>query len=292
MIIQSFFEKNDKRNVICLGRFDGLHIGHQKVINAAKEYIKESPETELCMFTLKRLNGGNSSILSFEELCYKAETLGVQKVVFADQTQEFFNITYDNFLNMLCENYNPQAIFVGVDYTFGRGKEGNVTKLKEFCLQKNIECFIVSLEEVNGEKVSSSLIKTYLSEGKTEQANALLGSNYFAVGEVVRGKRLGYEIGFPTANILLDLTKMSIKQGVYASKVTVDGKEYKAISSFGTAPTFGVDKLVLESHILNFNQDIYGKKIIVSLDSFLRDNVKFTNKEELKNQLKKDILRI
>lgn len=292
MIIQSFFKKNDKKTVLCLGRFDGLHIGHQKVISSAKEYIKDKPQLELCMFTLKRIDNSACSILSFEELCYKCESLGVQKVFFAEQTQDFFNISYDSFLNILYENYSPQAIFVGEDYTFGKDRLGTVRSLKSFCEQKNIECFSVSLEEKNGEKVSSTQIKTYLQQGEIEKANELLGDNYFVIGEVIHGKHLGKEIGFPTTNILLDSTKIPIKQGVYASSVIIDGKSYKAMSSFGTAPTFDVNKLVLESYVLNFDSEIYGKKIIVKLGQFLRENRKFSNKEELINQLKKDVSKI
>ncbi len=292
MIIQSFFKKNNKKNVLCLGRFDGLHIGHQKVISSAKEYIKDKPDLELFMFTLKRINNCACSILSFEELCYKSESLGVQNVVFAEQTQEFFNISYDYFLNILYENFKPQAVFVGEDYTFGKDRLGTVSQLKAFCKQKNIECFSVKLEEKNGEKVSSTLIKTYLQEGKIEKANELLGGNYFVIGEVVHGRHLGKEIGFPTTNILLDSTKIPIKQGVYASSVIIDGKRYKAMSSFGTAPTFDVNKLVLESYILDFDKEIYGKKIIVELERFLRENKKFSSKEQLINQLKKDVSKI
>ncbi len=294
MKITPYNQKNDNKTVLCLGWFDSVHEGHKCIINNAKELCKESG-LNLAVLTFKNDNNflllkNSELVFDFEERLSILKNLGVNEVLYATFNAEFASKTPLDFLNEICNN-RPIAGFVcGSDYRFGCNGTGDVALLKRFCELKDITLKVCPFEkDFNGEKISTGTIKQLLVNGEIKKANQLLGHNFFITGEVVKGRRQGSMLGFPTANVLLSETKIKFKRGVYSTTVEVDSKKFKAITNFGTAPTFEYSKDVIECHILDFNGDLYGKKITVYFNSFIREIKKFNSKEELVKQLQDDV---
>ena len=288
MKIFSIYEKCPDSVVVALGRFDGLHLGHQKVVSRAMDYA-EDKGVKVALFTLKKQGPVQSQILSFEETVEKAATFGVDTIIYADETPQFFATDREDFLKTLFDNFAPKALFFGEDYTFGKDRLGTADYLDDYCKTRGVDHEKVSLLYMGGEKVSSTAIKEYLERGEIGRANAMLGGDYFMSGVVEKGRGDGHKMGFPTANILPDGTKMPIREGVYKTTVIVDKKAYKALTSIGTAPTFGNNDLKCESFVIGFDRELYGKQISVLYHEFLRDNIKFDTKEQLEEQIEKDL---
>ncbi len=289
MKISEIFEKTSNKCIICLGRFDGLHLGHLDLINKAKS-LKENYfiDAEIAIFSILP-KGENNAIFSSQETYYKAKNLGVDLVIYAEPKKEFFEISATDFLALLIENFNPICIICGEDYRFGFNRVGTIKTLNEFCEFNDILLEIVPIKKVNGEKISSTKIRSLLIDGKINLANELLGENYFVLGKVEKGRGLGKKLNFPTANVKISSEKVTLKHGVYETKTKIDNKVYKSVSNFGAAKTFGCEKILLETHILGFSGNIYGKEIVVEFVRFLRENIKFSSKEELCEQVKKDV---
>ena len=288
MKIFSIYEKCPYSVAVALGRFDGLHLGHQKVVSRAMEYAKDKG-AKTALFTLKKNGRSQSQILSFEETVEKSATLGVDTIIYADETPRFFATDRECFLDTLFENFAPKAIFFGEDYTFGKNRFGTADYLSDYCKTRGVYHEKVSLLYMGDEKVASTTIKKYLERGEIGKANAMLGGDYFMTGVVVKGRGDGRKMGFPTANIAPDGTKMPVREGVYKSTVIVDKKAYKSLTSIGTAPTFGKNDLKCESFVIGFDGELYGKQISVLYHEFLRDNIKFDTKEQLEEQIRKDL---
>ncbi len=289
MKISEIFEKTSNDTIICLGRFDGLHLGHLELLNEAKNIKKNTfKSAEVAIFSILPTNDG-LSIFSKEETLLKAQKNSVERLIFAKPDKEFFEISASDFLALLKENFNPKAIICGDDYRFGYNRLGSVETLNDFCKQNDILLKVLPLKMLNGEKISSTKIRRYLVGGEIEKANELLGSNYFVLGKVEKGRGLGKTLNFPTANVKISSQKVQLKHGVYQTRTSVDGKIYKSVSNFGEAKTFDCKKVLLETHILGFSGNAYGKEILVEFIRFIRENVKFSSKNELCEQVKKDI---
>ena len=189
-------------------------------------------------------------------------------------------------------NFNPVAIVCGEDYTFGKNREGTAEYLQNFCLNNGIVCRIAPILYAHGEKISSTLIKKLLSEGNVKTANALIGGKYFISGKVLHGRAVGRTIGFPTLNVEIPPQKAPLKTGVYATETIIDGKRYKSVTNYGSAPTFDETKVLSETFVTGFNADIYGKEVIVEFIGYLREDVKFDSVESLKKQLDEDVKKL
>lgn len=287
MKILSFKEKSNKDCVVCLGRFDGLHKGHRKLVSEGAS-IAENEGLSLCLFTI-RPTGASENILLFDELCDRCERLGVETLIFGNDSPEFFDTSADDFLSVLKDGFSAKYFVCGEDFTYGAGRKGNVATLFNFCRENSVDCRVVDILTVDGEKVSSSKIKEMLSEGKVFEAAKLLGEEFCVSGEVVEGRKVGRKLGFSTANVVYPDKKAKIARGVYATKTVVDGVTYNSVSNFGSAPTFGAYSELLETHVIGFGGDLYGKNITVKFVDFMRENKKFADENELIEQLKKDI---
>ncbi len=284
----SFFNKTNVPSVVALGRFDGLHLGHQRIINSAKKLAVEN-NAQVVLFTIKKRPQAYSAILSFEELTEKAAKYGVNIVLYAQECEQFFSTDKDEFLKILFENHDVKGLSFGSDYTFGKDRGGTADYLADFCNRNGVPFAKEELLELDGEKVSSSLIKDLLSHGEVKKANELLGESYFTKGKVVHGRAVGRKLGFPTLNIVPDNVKMPIKEGVYKTCVVISDKRYKALTSVGTAPSFGKNELTTESFLLGFHEEVYDDIITVEYEDFIRDNYVFTDIEQLKRQITKDL---
>lgn len=273
--------------VIALGRFDGLHLGHQKVLNAARKLADEIG-AEVALFVLKR-EKRLSSVLSFDETVLKACELGVNTLIYAEESPELFSTSKDDFLHLIVNHFSPKGMVCGDDYTFGYGRGGNADCLSSFCDKNGFAFEKVGLMYIGKDKVASSSIKILLAEGNVIKADEMLGYDYFINGVVEKGRGDGHRIGFPTANIVPNKSKVPLKEGVYKTTVVIDGKTYKALTCVGRAPTFSTEEYKIENYILGFDKEIYGKQISVRFHEFLRGNIKFDDYAALEKQIEKDL---
>ena len=287
MKIIPFSDKLNIGSVICLGRFDGLHIGHRKLFEEGKR-IARKKGLSFCVFTIRPL-APVDDILSFEELSGICEKLGVETLIFAEDDKNFFDTPPSDFTLSLTDRFSAKHLVCGEDFSYGKDRGGSASSLRGFCRENAVGISVIDILSVDGKKVSSTGIKELLKEGKIRQASELLCGDFSVSGEVSHGRQDGRRLGFSTANIAYPIGKVKVKRGVYATKTVVDEKEFYSISNFGPAPTFNCEKELLETHVIGFDGDLYGKSITVKFIDFLRENKKFDDKEQLIAQLKKDL---
>jgi len=294
MLIDEFKTKSNRPTILCLGGFDSIHSGHVSLIEHAlslKKTVGGNVAVTLFCYdenVLEKKSGGE--VFTFSERVSILENLGVDEVIKIDFNEQFSKLTPLEFLNELCDNRPISRVICGNDFKFGVFGGGNVKYLTDYFKNKNV-CVTVVPFVLNGrgEKISTTQVKAALAAGEVRKCFAEFKVKYFISGEVVFGRQDGRKIGFPTANIIPPKEKFQIKSGVYACTVFVGGKKYRAISNLGDAPTFGVEKRVLECHIDGFSGDLYGKNLTVYFDDFIRDIRKFDSVEQLKIQLEKDL---
>lgn len=277
---------NIEKSALCLGFFDGVHLGHQSIIQKAKnEGYKVSLLTfdEAPAYVLGRIKE-NHYLTSVSDKAEILESLGVDYLYIMDFTRETADLTKDEFINKVIRPLNPQKIFCGEDYSFGVRGEGT-----PFYLSLMFDVEVVETTLDNGKKISARDISKLIEKGDIELANKLLGRPFRLNGLVVEGKHNGRKIDFPTANLKLDYPYAFPKSGVYFGYAYVDEQKYKGIISVGTHPTImPLSKPIIEVHIIDFDGIIYGKDIFLELVSYQRDNKQFNSLDELKEQLKRD----
>ena len=291
-----FPNKHLNDGVVCaLGFFDGVHLGHQKLIklatNIASEYNLKSMVYTFEQHPLSILNSGHAPklIIDNKSKIEIFDKLGVDIVNFNYVTQEFLNTKPFDFLNdILVKEFNVKSIIAGYNYTFGCNGSGNVSMLKEFGKSNNVHVFIIDPCIIDGIYVSSTEIRKLIGCGNIVMANKLLGRYYSVSGDVIKGKRRGRNLGFPTANISLDKKLIYPKCGVYITDATIDGKKYIGITNIGYNPTFDNDYLSMETHFIGLDNQIYGEKINLRFYDRIRDEIRFTNTDDLVKQMNKD----
>ncbi len=265
-----------------LGGFDGLHLGHKKLMARAREYALP--------IGVMTIVGGKEekSLFTFRE---REEIFRAQGADFAFELPflEIKDLSPQAFVELLMKEFQPKAFICGDDFKFGKGASGDSQTLKavgQVCVE------VEQLVTARGEKISSSSIKKYLAGGEVERANELLGEEFFLVGEVVKDRGVGKTLGFPTANIPYPSEKFQIKKGVYETRVCVAEKEYKGITNYGNRPTFGDDRVITETYLDGFDGELYGKTLKVKFVRFLRDIQTFESANALKKRLEEDIRRV
>lgn len=280
----NFNDKLSEPLSVALGYFDCAHTGHREIFKKAKS-ISEN----FAVFTIKGNIFKSDDVYGFEDKCLLFSDCGANVIIYADGNEEFFNTSPVDFLEKFTNNFNVKSFVCGEDFSFGKNAEGNVEFLRNYCQRKGIELFVVPTKTFNGEKISSGAIKKLLACGKISLANELLGFPYFINGEVVHGRGEGAKNTVATANIRLDNAKLHLKRGVYATKAIVDGKEFCALTNYGDCPTFACDKESIETHLIDFQGVLYGKKIKVIFLDYLREIKCFSSPSELKKQILKDM---
>ncbi len=288
-------DKVIKKAVLALGYFDSVHKGHREVIARARALADETG-AELVVFTFK---GNLKAMLSGDkdkyvyapqerESIYKS--LGADEIYYAPVDFGFLSLGKLAFLNKMCKKYDVAGYVCGKDYKFGKFASGNVDDLAKYADGKNQKLIVVDdVTDAEGKKISTSRIKKLLNDGNVKKAAELLGESYFVTGTVKEDRGVGTQIGCPTVNLKIETAKQHVKDGVYAGRVTVGDKTYRAVINFGPRPTFDVNDKMLEAHILDFNENIYGEKITVYFDAYIREIQKFVSPEKLKEQLDTDI---
>ncbi len=273
---------------MALGNFDGVHKGHQKIIKEATA----GDNLSSVIYTFHphpREVFSNKEIFKLTNFRQKYEIikqLGADYLICENFNEKFRALDAESFFyRVLIGNLDARHIVIGDDFIFGKGRSGNAEFLKEHCAKNGIKFTQIKQIESDKQIISSSRIRSCLREGNIKQANQLLGREYEIEGKIVQGRKLARQLGYPTANIILPQSN-EIKRGVY--KATYNGKN--AIINIGIKPTVTEDnKLICEAHILNFNEDLYGKRITLKLTNFIREEQKFNSIEELKAQIKKDV---
>jgi riboflavin kinase/FMN adenylyltransferase len=285
--------------VVTIGTFDGVHLGHRKVIRRLQE-LAEKVNGETVIFTFYPhprlvLNPEETNlrlINTLEEKKVLLEATGIDHLVIFPFTKEFSNLTYIEFVEqILVKQLGMKYLVVGYDHRFGHNREGKYEDLKIFADQLDFKIERQDVLNMDAINVSSTKIRSAIAEGDIKMANKYLGYRFFIKGDVIDGKKLGHTIGFPTANIdPQESFKLVPKDGVYAVKVDVDDQRYLGMLNIGVRPTVNnqLDNRSIEVHILNFDKDIYYKNITIHFYERIRNEQFFNSIDELKAQLAKD----
>jgi len=281
---------------VTIGNFDGVHLGHQLLFGEVVQRAYRCGGTSVAVtfdpHPLQVLRPDGIKLISTCE--QKIELIGhagIDVLVIIPFSQKFAAISATHFVDeILRGTIGVKQLVVGYDYAFGKGRAGNIDFLKEQGLVKDFSVTVVKAHYEKGILVSSSKVRELIAEGRMADARTLLGRYYQIRGEVQLGQqRGGKEIGFPTANLDMEREDLIPKMGVYVCQVISDGICYGGVLNIGVNPTFEENRLVAETHIFDFNQDIYGKPIKVNLLRFLRSEKKFSGIEELSAQIAKDV---
>ena len=288
----------DKKSILLIGNFDGLHLGHQKLFNLAKKYKKKYKlkvgvltfEPMPKMFFNKKIK--NFRISNLDQKYQLLKKLSVDFIINKKFDKRFSKIKSLDFIkNVIHKKLKAKFVFVSNNFKYGNKREGNVSQLINF--EKKYDYKIIKSEpkKIKKKIISSSLIRNLLRKGNLEKANKYLKRNWSIIGKVEKGRKLGKKIGFPTCNLDIKEYVLAIP-GVYAVKAARQNSNtwIKGIANLGYRPTFNQKKLLLEVHLFNFSGNLYNKYLTVEFLKFIRKEKKFKNAEQLKKQIKSDLL--
>ena len=284
--------------VITIGNFDGVHRGHQAIIELAVKKAR-ARKGQCVAYTFKPhpqialKPGAQVALLStYDEKLDALSKLGVDVVIEEPFSREFSTTAPEQFFkDVLLRRLNAEAVVVGYDFGFGKERGGQIAVLEALCTQDGVELTVVQPQRVDGEIVSSSRIRQHLLTGNLEIANRLLGRQFSYRGIVVKGEGRGRKIGFPTANLKLD-NKLALPYGVYATWAILGDRKFLSVTNLGVRPTFQTDQelpALVETHLLDQTIDLYGSSLEVLFVERLRDEKKFSGIDDLKIQIQKDV---
>lgn len=280
---------------VALGNFDGIHLGHQNLINTMINRSKElGLKSSLLLFdkhTKATTDNNQPKIITTNEKKFKiAEKLGIDIIYIMKFDKNIMKLSAEEFVkDIIIDKMNSKLLVVGFDYRFGYNALGNSQTLLELGKKYDIEVEIIEAIQNNEEIIGSTEIRNLIMEGNITKANKFLGRPYSIIGKVIPGKNRGNKLGFPTANINVDLNHVIPKNGVYKTNTILNGISYLSATNIGYNPTFNENMLKIETYILDFNKKIYGENIEIEFINFLRNDIKFQNKDDLIKQMKIDI---
>lgn len=286
-----------KKTAVTLGKLDGLHRGHKKLLSQVLEKKEEGRLSAIFTFHIPPNNVLNGTkrrlILTNEERAELIRQSGIDILFECPFTKETAGMEPERFVeDILLGQMNAEYIVVGSDFHFGHNRAGDVSLLDKLSKKYGFQLVALTKEQYEGRDISSTYIRELLSEGKMELAGKLLGYPYFITGEVTAGKQLGRKLGIPTINQIPKEIKLLPPDGVYASKVIFNNKEYRAMTNIGVHPT--VDRTParnVETYLFDFDGELYGENVKVELLSFERPEKKFASVDKLKAQLHKDMIK-
>lgn len=287
----------DSEIIITMGNFDGVHLGHKSILEAIlNKKNNSSQKFGLVTFVPHPrvvLKGDEGFLINdYEERRSLIESIGLDFIVELRFDRDFSTQTPDQFLdNYILKIDNLKKIYLGHDFAFGANKKGTHEIVVNRTKGRNIQVFLESeIHDDKGVRFSSTDIRDAITSGQMQKANDYLGRNFYVSGSIVKGQGRGKKIGFPTANILCDSSRIIPKNGVYKTKTTLDNMVYQSITNVGVNPTFKDDKkTIVETNIFDFDEDIYGETIKVEFIDFIRDEKKFTSVNELIDQISEDV---
>ncbi|MDV7186323.1 bifunctional riboflavin kinase/FAD synthetase [Lutibacter sp. TH_r2] len=287
---------SNSKTFITIGTFDGVHVGHQKVLKQLiKGAAKKNAESLLLTFfphprmvlqkdiDIKLINTIDERINLFKKS-------GLDNVVVYEFNEEFSRLSALKFVrNILVNTLHVSKLFIGYDHHFGKNREGNFEQLEDYGHTYDFSVKEISQKDIDNIAVSSTKIRKAISNGEIEKANSYLGYNFMLTGKIVEGKNLGEKIGFPTANLFIKETyKLIPKTGAYIVKSFINNKVVYGMMNIGYRPTVSGKNQTIEIHFFNFDQNLYGEIIKIEVLKFLREEQKFNSIDELKHQLKSD----
>jgi riboflavin kinase/FMN adenylyltransferase len=281
---------------IVLGTFDGLHIGHQVLIKAHVDACKKLGVKSV-VFTYsnhpRELTNPDSKslrLIPVEDKIRLIEALDVDYLVLIEFNKAIMTTDAEDFvLHYLINGMEVKLLTVGFDFRFGKGAKGDSKLLERLSETYGYILKVLEPVEIDGEKISSSLIRKHLRHGDVKQVEKLLGRPYSVSGIIKKGKQLGRELGYPTANFMISSQMTLIKPGVYVSETEYNGKRYHSLTNVGYNPTFNQHELSIETYILDFNKEIYGEHLTVFLVDRLRDEAHFNSIKELIDVIRSDV---
>lgn len=286
------------KSVLTIGNFDGVHLGHQDLLRNVRDHAARIGGVPIALtfrphpYFVLRPNDAPQLINTYEEKIELLGQHGIQCVIEEPFSREFSNVSPEDFVRKhLREGLGAQVLYLGYDFAFGKARSGSVETIKKLAQESGIEIHVVPARKIGEETVSSSLIRKRLEEGQIEFVNECLGRRFFLRGLVWRGEGRGRTIGVPTANMQTVQRKYP-RVGVYATRTLWRGKWYASVSNIGYNPTFKGEAddlpLKIETHLFDFEADMYGDEIQVEFLSFLRAEKKFAGVHELLDQMKVD----
>ena len=283
----------ENKFIYALGFFDGVHLGHQALVDTCLESAVSHgcrpgavtflghPDTLVFGVTPPLINTNDDRRKLLMEF-------GIQRGVELPFDMEMMQMPWQDFLDMLVERYGAAGFVCGDDFVFGHRGQGNIHRLQAYCQDHGFDCRVVHQVLKDGMVVSSTYIRTLLEAGDVEAAAHFLGHPHILTGEVVSGRRIGRTLGIPTANLALPEGLVKLPHGVYACIAMAEGRRYTAVTNIGSRPTVGGHRITVEPWILDFDGDLYGKELLLEFHKFLRPERKFGSLEELKARIQAD----
>ncbi|APC96888.1 bifunctional riboflavin kinase/FAD synthetase [Francisella frigiditurris] len=285
---------SSKKSVVTIGSFDGVHLGHQSIINKLKDIANKENLTPFVIFFeplpkeffLK--NAAPARIYSFRDKVINIKETGIENIICLKFDKKIINIEAEDFIKeFLVKKLKIDHILIGDDFKFGKDRKGDYDMLLKYSKKLGFTVDKLSTLNIENKRVSSSLIRNALLQHDLNKAQTLLGHNFKINGRVIHGQKNGRKLGFHTAN--LKLPKNSALKGVFLTKIYIDNETYFGVTNAGVRPTLDGKNFLLETHIFNFNKEIYKKHITVEILDFIRAEKKFNSFEELKTQINQDI---
>ena len=287
--------KNMDPIVVALGNFDGVHLGHQEIIRRTVDSA-EAAGLSSAVFTFSNhtstvIEGMEpvKNIMYEEEKIRAVEDFGIDHMIDIPFTKEILSMSPGSFVkDILVDILNIREAYCGFNYSFGHKAQGTPSVLMAQGLEYGFGIHVQEPYTIDGKVVSSTWIRELIAEGRMEEAARLMGRNYAISGEVIVGNKLGRTIGFPTCNLVVDETMITPPNGVYISMCTCKGKRYPAVTNVGYKPTVGTYAKNIETHIFDFDEDVYGERIRVEFIKHTRKEQKFDGIDALKDQIERD----
>jgi len=280
------------KTVVAIGKFDGMHIGHRELLLKAKDIARKEGFISVALL----INSSFSTVLHTKKDRENIiKSLGIDYISSCELTHQFMSMTPNDFVNeILIKKYNAYHVVVGYNFRFAKDRCADANILKTLCADRGIECTVIDKVICNTAcgtlTASSTNVRKCLLDGDIKSANDILGTNYTLSGKVICGNKIGRTLGFPTANISVEDNIFLPKNGVYFTKVFLDGKYIASVTNIGDNPTVNQNgNITIETHIIDYSGDLYDKDITVEFIEKIRDEKKFASFDELKKQINNDI---
>jgi len=299
MSIEQLLQYNiaEKDTAITIGVFDGFHMGHQHIFEQLKQLAKKS---DLIPLVITFMNHPSeildksfhpNSISDPQTKIEYMRNFGINDIIPIEFSKEIAQLTAVEFINLLTTNFNMSYLVIGTDFALGHNREGDLQTLSFLSSKIGFKIKIVDILEINSSKISSTTIRKLLTNGLVQKIPELLGRKFSLKGNVISGSKRGHSLGFPTANLSINDKLLIPKLGIYATETKIDSKIYPSCTSIGLRPTFYPknNTPLIETHIINYNNDIYGKTIEVFFINRIRDEKKFTSSQKLIEQMNNDV---
>lgn len=282
-----------------IGAFDGLHLGHQHIINNTVTFAKKNGITSAAILFdplpsifFGRLGKNERILLRFEQEIRLRE-MGIDRVIILPFSHQIADLTPEAFLSAMQSSLHCERLVMGEDFSLGKGRTGSAAVLANLGSTYGFSTDIITKDVMDGDIISSTRIRSLLHQGNLPQANRLLGYPFFFSSDIIHGDARGRKLGFPTLNVKIPEEKLKLPNGVYAVYNYIDGVKYASVTNIGVRPTFGLDDkgTFVESYLLNASGNFYGETARLEFVEILREEKRFSSAEELKNQINKDIER-